>query len=270
MDQIKIENLEVFANHGVYPEENRLGQKFLVSALMETDTRQAGQTDELEKSINYGEVAHCISKEMGAQTYQLIEAVAEHLAKTLLDTYDLLKKVTIEVKKPWAPVGLPLESVSVKITRGWNEAYLSIGSNMGDRRMYLEQAVDQLRQCSGIRVERVSTLIETEPYGYKEQDTFLNGAVKLRTRLTPEELLETLHEIEQNADRKRLIHWGPRTLDLDILFYEDAVFSTDTLCIPHPDLENRQFVLQPMVEIAPYLRHPISKKTMTQLLEALQ
>ena len=115
LDKIKIENLEIFANHGVFQEENKLGQKFLVSATLYTDTRRAGRTDELTASIHYGEVSQFIDSYMKCHTFQLIERVAESLAEELLVNIPLLQKVRIEVKKPWAPIGLPLETVSVEV-----------------------------------------------------------------------------------------------------------------------------------------------------------
>ena len=98
-----------------------------------------------------------------------------------------------------------------------------------------------------------------------EQEDFLNGCLELETLLTPQELLEELHRIEQEAGRERKIHWGPRTLDLDILFYDKELIETEDLIIPHVDLENRYFVLKPLAEIAPNFRHP-----MTQMLEAVK
>ena len=103
-----------------------------------------------------------------------------------------------------------------------------------------------------------------------EQDKFLNGVLKLRTFLPVDELLDRLHDLEKAADRKRIIHWGPRTLDLDILFYDNEIIDTEDLHIPHIDMENRDFVLKPMVEIAPYYRHPILNQTMEQLLNKLE
>lgn len=269
MDKIEIRNLEIFANHGVFPEENVLGQKFIVSATLYTDTRKAGLTDELTASIHYGEVSHMITKFAKEHTYKLLEALAENLCQMLLKELPLLKKITLRVEKPWAPVGLPLDTVAVEITREWHTAYVAFGSNLGDKKKFLDDGIQGLRDTPSCEVEAVSEYLITEPYGGVEQDEFLNGVLKLRTLLTPEELLDRLHELEAAANRERLIHWGPRTLDLDILFYDNEIIDTPDLHIPHIDMENRDFVLKPMDEIAPYYRHPVLNKTIHQLLGEL-
>lgn len=270
MDQIKIENLEVFANHGVFTEENVLGQKFLVSATLFTDTRRAGKTDELAASIHYGEVSQFIDRYMKAHTYKLIERVAESLAEELLLHTEHLQKIELEVKKPWAPVGLPLDCVSVKIERQWHTAYIALGSNMGNKQKFIDEAVTALNAWEGCRVTRKSSWLVTPPYGVTDQDDFLNGCVELKTLLTPLELLDALHEIEQEAGRERIVHWGPRTLDLDIIFYDNLVMETDALCIPHVEMHKRGFVLKPLHEIAPYKHHPANGKTVREMLEALK
>lgn len=269
MDKIEIKNLEIFANHGVFPEENILGQKFVISATLYTDTRKAGLTDELTASIHYGEVSHMITKFTKEHTYKLLEALAENLCQMLLQELPLLKMITLRVEKPWAPVGLPLETVAVETTRGWHTAYVAFGSNLGDKKKFLDDGIQGLRTTPSCEVEAVSEYLVTEPYGDVEQDEFLNGVLKLRTLLTPEELLDRLHELEAAANRERIIHWGPRTLDLDILFYDNEIIDTPDLHIPHIDMENRDFVLKPMDEIAPYYRHPVLNKTIHQLLNEL-
>lgn len=270
MDEIKIRNLEIFANHGVFPEENKLGQKFVISCTLYLDTRKAGKGDSLEDSVHYGLVAQLIKKEMENHTFALIECVAEHLADIILDFDEKIREVEIEVKKPWAPVGLPLEDVSVKIRRKWHEVYVALGSNMGERNQYIKKAIAALQLQEDSRVLKVSSVIETEPYGVTEQDKFLNGVLKMETKLTPWELLDSLHRIEADANRERKIHWGPRTLDLDILLYDDMVLQEDDLCIPHVDMQNRVFVLAPMAEIAPYKRHPVFGLTMKEMLSQLE
>lgn len=116
-DKIFIDGLEVFANHGVYEEENKLGQKFVVSATLYCDTRRAGRTDDLDASIDYGAVCHDIDGFLRDHTFKLVERMAESLAEHLLDGYAQLLGVHLRIEKPWAPVGLPLRSVGVEIER---------------------------------------------------------------------------------------------------------------------------------------------------------
>lgn len=270
MDQIIIKELEIYSNHGVYKEEKVLGQKFLVSAILYTDTKHAGKSDKIEDSVNYGEVCHRIRDIMEGNTFDLIERVAETIAKRILLEFDLVKKTEVEVKKPWAPIGLPIQSVSVKIERQWHRAYIGIGSNMGDRKRYIRQAAEQIRQEEDIRLVCMSDLIETEPYGYTEQGNFINGCIGIDTLKAPEELLDCLQELENKAGRERTIHWGPRTLDLDILLYEDLILHEERLTIPHREIPKRSFVLEPLVQIAPYVRHPVLDKTILELKDALE
>ena len=269
MDKIIINNLEVFAHHGVFEEETRLGQKFLVSATLYVNTRQAGIKDDLKLSVNYGEVCSFIDEFMRDNTYKLIEAAAENLASAILLRFDRIKGIRLEIKKPWAPIGLPIETVSIVIERRWHKVYVAIGSNMGDSEHILIEAVDELNKDHYINVKKISELIKTKPYGYTQQDDFINGAVEIATLYAPHELLDKLHEIENAAGRVRSIHWGPRTLDLDIVMYDDIIYDTDDLIIPHYDMQNRDFVLKPMAELAPNLRHPVLNKTIQQLLNEL-
>ena len=128
--------------------------------------------------------------------------------------------------------------------------YLSIGSNIGDRITQLHQAVTALRQIVAVTVEAVSSVYETEPVGGVLQDDFLNIAVKLTTSLTPHQLLDELHQIEQMLHRRRLVHWGPRTIDLDIIFFDQLVSDDPVVTLPHPEAHNRLFVLVPIKEIS--------------------
>ncbi|MCI8992726.1 MAG: 2-amino-4-hydroxy-6-hydroxymethyldihydropteridine diphosphokinase [Eubacterium sp.] len=269
MDKIQIRNLEVFGHHGVFPEENKLGQKFLVNAVLFVNLHEAGLEDDLQKSVDYGEVCHYITGFMRDQTYKLIESAAERLAEKLLDHFERLEKVELEIKKPWAPIGLPLESVSVKIARGWHTAYLSLGSNIGDREKYLDNALEALKELRGTKVLQVTRFLETEPYGKTDQDAFLNTAAAIRTQMQPLELLKEIHRIEQKNGRERVVHWGPRTLDIDIIFYDKLVMESEELTVPHPDLENRGFVLGPLMELNRYYRHPVSGKTIACLYKEL-
>ncbi|WP_342756371.1 2-amino-4-hydroxy-6-hydroxymethyldihydropteridine diphosphokinase [Kineothrix sedimenti] len=268
-DIIKIENLEVFAHHGVYSQETAEGQNFYINAALYVNTRGAGQADNLELSVNYGEVCHFMNDYMKNHTYKLIEAAAEHLAEAVLLSFPLLRQIELEIRKPHAPIGLPFESVSVKIRRGWHTVYLALGSSVGKREEYISGAIESMGEEAKIRVKRVSDIIRTAPYGGAAKEEFLNGALKAETLFTPEELLDYLHMLEENAGRERTIHWGDRTLDVDIIFYDDIVMSTDSLTIPHKDMQNRDFVLIPLIQIDPYILHPLLHKTVSSLLKAL-
>ena len=269
MDEIRIDNLKVFAHHGVFEHENKNGQNFFVNAVLYTDTEKAGMLDRLEYSTDYGNVCELIHEVMTRYTFSLIETAAQKTAVEILKNFPLVESVDTEIRKPEAPVEMEFESLSVKIRRGWHTAVIALGSNMGDSRVYIENAVKSLEKSEYIKDIKISDLIVTKPYGYTEQEDFLNGALVCRTLLSPYGLLELMHSIENNALRKREIHWGPRTLDLDLIFYDDAVIDTPDLTVPHIDMQNRSFVLEPLNQLVPYYRHPVLNLTVSQLLERL-
>lgn len=270
MDCITISDLEVFAYHGVLKEENTLGQKFLVSAKFFMDVSEAAREDDINKSINYADVCKEIDAFLRKNTFKLIETMADRLAKHLLKLYKPLVEIDVMIKKPWAPIMMTLDTVSVSAKRSWHNVYLSLGSNMGNREDNINKAIQLINNEEDCRVIRVSKLINTKPLGPVEQDDFLNGALYMQTILSPKELLLLIGSIEKQLKRERVIHWGPRTIDLDILLYGDEIVQTSDLTIPHIEMANREFVLEPMVEIAPWLRHPIYGKTMSELLKELK
>lgn len=145
--------------------------------------------------------------------------------------------------------------------------YLGLGSNVGDREEYIEQALFLLEKQPKIHVIKHSANIETEPEGKKEQPNFINCVVEIKTDLQPARLLDICQEIEAALGREREIEWGPRTMDIDILLYDDLIYSDDRLQIPHPLMHERMFVLRSMAEIAPHLKHPVLDKSMEELLD---
>jgi len=148
-------------------------------------------------------------------------------------------------------------------------ATIGLGSNLGDREANLRQALEHLAQTPETAVVRASSLYDTEPVGVEEQPHFLNAVAQLETQLTAQQLLWNLKLIERRLGRVRTQRWGPRTIDLDLLLYEDLVLDEDDLQIPHPELAKRSFVLVPLVELDPLLVHPATGETMLALLQRL-
>ncbi|ACA56750.1 2-amino-4-hydroxy-6-hydroxymethyldihydropteridine diphosphokinase [Clostridium botulinum] len=148
-------------------------------------------------------------------------------------------------------------------------AYVAFGSNMGEKENYIKRALEKIEE-RGMKIIKVSSIYETEPYGVLDQDSFLNGVVKIETNLTPEDLIGELLNIEKQLDRVRERRWGPRTIDLDIIFYDDLIINEKDLVIPHKDMENREFVLKPLCDIDENFIHPVLKKSVRELYDRLK
>ena len=149
-------------------------------------------------------------------------------------------------------------------------AYIGFGSNIGDRLKHLQNAIHALSKTEGINLQKISSVYKTDPVGYEAQGQFLNGVAAIQTNLSPLSLLHTLKEIETVIGRQHRIRWGPREIDLDILIYGNLCVQTEKLVIPHPEMHLRDFVLVPLVEIAPDLVHPIFQESTQTLLEHLE
>lgn len=148
--------------------------------------------------------------------------------------------------------------------------YLGLGSNLGDRKENLEKSIEALDNFEEIEVTNRSSILETEPYGKTDQPEFMNMCVEINTRMSPLSLLETVLGIEHSLGRVREEVWGPRIIDIDILLYEDLELELDDLSIPHKEMHLRSFVLEPLAEIAPSVKHPTLDKLVIELKEELQ
>ncbi len=158
---------------------------------------------------------------------------------------------------------------SIKVTKV-SIAYIAVGSNLGDKRKNCTRGIDTLEEIQEITVTDRARFYKTAPMDYTDQDWFVNTAVRIDTGLSPEDLLSRLKKIEQEIGRKRGgIRFGPRVLDLDIIFYDDLVLQTRTLDIPHPRMHKRRFVLRPICDIDPSAMHPTLESPVSDLLEAI-
>lgn len=250
--EIKIRGLEVSACHGVLDFEKVNTQQFVFDLDLEVDFLCALNSDELSATVNYAEVCNLVEKTAKENTYNLIETLALECAFKILESFEKVQKVKLTCNKPQAPLPQKFASVGVEVELERVKAYLSLGASLGDREEYLNKAISLLNATRGIKVEKVSEFLETEPYGGVAKNKFLNCAVQIETFLPPHGLLEEIHRIENSCGRVRKKRWDDRTLDIDIIFYGDREINDENLTIPHPDYKNRDFVLTPLKSIAPH------------------
>jgi len=137
--------------------------------------------------------------------------------------------------------------------------FIGIGSNLGDREKNIKKALEYFKKNPHIKIKKISSIIETEPWGYTSQPKYLNGVIKIKTELSPLDLLKFLQEVEKKLGRERKIKYGPRTIDLDILLYGDKIINLPQLKIPHPRMWEREFVLKPLLEIEPLIMKKLDK-----------
>lgn len=252
-DHVYIDALRVTCIIGVLDHERTTPQPIQIDADIEIDLAEAGRTDDLTKTVHYGEVAVALADLARTTGYQLLERLAEHMAEVVL-AFPRVEAVELTVTKLEPPIPEDIGATAVRIRRenrigrGSHRAVIALGTNLGDRVANLRFAVGRL----GNAVVATSQVFETDPVGGPEnQGAYLNMAVVVETSLDPYALLRQLNRIEAEAGRERLVHWGPRTLDLDVIFYDDIVISDQHLTIPHPRYAERRFVLAPLHEIDP-------------------
>jgi len=272
MLSIHINDLVIFANHGVFHEEKVLGQKFIVSAQVDCNFSSGVKDDHIDNTLNYAALCQRIEQIMTSQSWDLIESACDAIATGILHTYgSLIKHVHITIKKPWAPVHMSLDTVGVSTTRSWHTVYLGLGSNLGDSTDILNNAIGRLRGIgSCVQLVSTSSYVKTAPVSPIPQPHYLNAAVAIRTTLTPHELIAQTMAIENALGRERTEHWGPRTLDIDILAYDQLVTDDPIVTLPHPLMHERGFVLQPLAEIAPLWVHPLLGQRVQTLLAGLK
>ncbi len=268
MNEIFIRDQKVFAYHGVLESEKKEGQDFLVSTKVRLDYEDTFGTDDLSDTVSYAELAKEVESFAKSRKYNLIETLALKLADNLLDTFEDLREVEITIKKPKAPMNAEFDYVGVTVKKKWHEVYISLGSNIGDRKKMLEEATEKIEAFC--RVIKKSEMMETKPWGKTNQDDFLNAVVLLETKLEPVYLLRQLQKIERELGRKRVEKWGPRTIDLDILYFDDIIMDTEELTLPHPFIENRDFVLKPLSQIAPHKVNPVNGLSTIKMLSRLE
>ncbi len=267
--KIIIENYELVGCHGVNLEEKVNPQRFLFSAILDLNITSAAEDDDISKTISYAAVCKLIKAFFEEKSKDLLETLALGIAQKIMINFPQISCAEVTVKKPDAPMKGTFENVGVCASVKRSKAYLSLGSSIGDRDVYLNKAIEFLKADDLIISIKESRRIETEPYGGVAENIFLNSAIYVETLHTPESLLKLVNDIEDKCGRTRDVHWEDRTLDIDILLFDDEIRSEFDLIIPHPEMLKRDFVMKPLVEIAPYVVHPIASKTVSQLVEEM-
>ena len=242
--------MEFEGHTGCLDFEKKDGQKFIVSLDLFVERIKGCYTDELKDTIDYSKVYEVTKEIVTSDSGNLIECLAQKIADAVFNADKRIEKVKVTVSKPDAPVMGIFETMEVSIERCRKEfVILSLGSNMGDREDNILKAEDALRALPGVEGFKCASIYETEPVGLEDQPYFLNTCVGFYTDIEPFDLLDRIHVIENELLRTREVHWGPRTIDIDIIFYGDRVIMKPELTVPHPRWYLRSFVTVPLREL---------------------
>ena len=252
-DHIYVNGLRLMALVGVLPHERDALQPVQIDVDIEVDLSEAVVTDNLDGTANYGEISNAIAEVVRAWSDTLLERLAARIADRVLH-FDHVEVADVMVTKLRPPIPEDLVSSAVRIGRSRvdmrvparHRAIVALGSNLGDRASYLRFGLDRLSN-----VVAQSQVFETDPVGGPDnQGPYLNMVAVVDTDLDPFAMLRRLLQIESEAHRVRVERWGPRTLDLDLLFYDDYTIESEELTVPHPRFAERRFVLEPLSEVA--------------------
>lgn len=262
LDKITLSKMEFEGHTGCLDFEKADGQKFIVSLDLFIDRIKGCYTDELTDTVDYAGIFEVVKMTVTGDRGNLIERLAQKIADAVLGSDKRIEKVKVTVSKPEAPVKGIFETMEVTLERRKKEfVILSLGSNLGDREANLAAAEKALSELPGTEGFRCASIYETEPVGLEDQPYFLNTCVGFFTDLDPFDLLDRIHVIENDLLRTREIHWGPRTIDIDIIFYGDRVIMKPELTVPHPRWNIRSFVTVPLKELKDVdIEHPDDKE----------
>ena len=255
-DQILVSDIRALAVVGALAHERESAQPLRIDLVLEVDLHDAGRSDELDDTVHYGSVAETAVATAVESKDVLLERLATRIADGVLE-FPLVEAVEVTVTKLRPPIPVEVATTAVRIRRSMLErdavavrshrAFVALGSNLGDRVSFLRSAVAGLS-----RVVAESRVFETDPIGGPGgQNAFLNMVVEVETLLDPFALLRRCQRLEAEAMRQRVVHWGPRTLDVDIILYDEVEVRSDDLVLPHPRFTERRFVLAPLADIAP-------------------
>jgi dihydroneopterin aldolase/2-amino-4-hydroxy-6-hydroxymethyldihydropteridine diphosphokinase len=266
MFKILIKNLNLFGYHGVKEIEKKSGQNFLFNLKISLGEEIVLKSDDLKDTLNYSEVIKVLKKVNNSTKFDLLETLSMTIADRIMEISPLVNKISIKIEKTSPPIKENLKSVGVeyvlnradykrkKSKSAGIDVYLSLGSNIGSREGNLRRAVDIIKNNPDFDLIRASSIYETEPMYFKDQDYFYNMVLHccVDERLGPFGIMGFLKDIEWQLGRRKAKQiYGPRIIDIDLLYYGEVTLQSDFLTIPHSKITERNFVLLPLSEIAP-------------------
>lgn len=249
-DKVFVSNLCILGRHGVFDEERALGQRFFLDIEVTIDARPASENDNYKKAICYGTLCKIAQEVSDAGPYRLIETFGERVIDAILTRFKTVKAAKVTIRKPGAPIDANFDTVGVTLTRPrMQEVGFSLGSNVGEKSSQIRAALAFLEAVPGIEITQISSFYKTAPWGKEDQDWFVNACATGRTSLMPHEVLRAAKEIEVQLGRTPGERWGPRLIDIDLLYLGEEEVRSVALSLPHPELLNRAFVVVPLAEI---------------------
>lgn len=269
MFRIIIKDLNLFGYHGVKESEKKDGQNFCFNIEILLNKNSFLNGDSIENTLNYSEVIKLVKDINSNRRFNLLETLSQEIANRIMGMSFLIEKVSVKIEKTSPPIKENIESVGVeyildrkslesggegKLESSEVDVYMSLGSNVGNRENNLRKAVDLIGRSPNINIIKVSSIYETEPMYFKDQDSFYNIVLQAQVdrELSPFEMMGFLKGIEYGFGRKRSEkRYGPRIIDIDLLYYGEMVIESNFFTVPHPGIEERKFVLVPFSEIAP-------------------
>lgn len=280
-DVIFVNQLEAFVILGVNPWEREEKQRITIDLVIYPEGSFEDLGDHVKRQHNYRTISRMVLDLVEVSRFKTVEALVSSITNVCINTCHV-KKIKVRVDKPSALIFADSASIEVvrekdetknvntlenKAMSDWHVSYIAFGSNVGDRAANISKAIDLLNENSECKVVDTSFLYETTPMYVTNQDTFINGCLKLLTKLEPLNLLKLLKDIEKKVGRIERERNGPREVDLDILLYDNVEMDETELKIPHPLMKERLFVLQPLCDIAPFVEHPSFHRPCSHLLK---
>ncbi|TGQ77239.1 2-amino-4-hydroxy-6-hydroxymethyldihydropteridine diphosphokinase [Mesorhizobium sp. M8A.F.Ca.ET.165.01.1.1] len=250
-DRVFVSNLCVHGYHGVLSEETRLGQKFFIDIDCVSDLEQCVRDDDYSKAVCYATLCNLAVEVSASGPFRLIETLGDRIAERVLVGFPSVSEVLVRIRKPSAPIAHALDHVGIEVRRARkSRVAFALGSNIGNKQANLRAALSLLSLEEGVEIDAVSHFYKTAAWGATDQDWFVNGCAIGLTSLPPRHLLQRCKAIESQIGRTPERPWGPRLIDIDVLFVGDAEIRLPGCALPHPEMFNRAFVLVPLAEIA--------------------